>query len=70
MPDAPVRVEPPSVLVRLLPRLLLVLVPWEVVRAGRVVCLVAQRVPPLVRLVRALRNRGSARTAARVVGGP
>ena len=49
-------------------RLLWVLVPWVlVVVTGRAVCLVAQRIPPLVRLVRwvvrALEARRSARAA-------
>lgn len=43
-----------------------VLVGWlVVVRAGRGVCLVAQRLPPVVLAVRAARSRGSARRVAR-----
>lgn len=37
-------------------RLMPVLVAWAVVLAGRGVCLLAQRVPPIVRLVRACRR--------------
>lgn len=52
-PAACVRVVP---LHRCLLVLLLVLVPWSAVVLGRAVCLVAQRVPPLVHVVRAVRR--------------
>lgn len=41
-----------------------VLLPWLVVLAGRRVCLLAQRVPPLVLLVRVLRGRRNATAQA------
>jgi hypothetical protein len=51
---------------RCLLRALPVLVAWlVVVRAGRGVCLVAQRLPPVVLAVRAVRSRLSARRVAR-----
>lgn len=58
----PVGLEPlPACLVRLLP----VLVPWlVVVRLGRVLCLVAQRVPPVVALVQAVQRRRERRRPA------
>ncbi len=60
---AEVRVEP---LGRCLLQALPVLVCWlVVVRAGRVVCLLAQRLPPVVLAVRAVRSRASTRTVAR-----
>jgi hypothetical protein len=40
-----------------LPVFLQVLAPWTVVLAGRRVCLLAQRIPPLVRLVRLIVRR-------------
>jgi len=51
----PVGLEPlPRCLLRLLP----LLVPWlVVVRLGRGLCLLAQRVPPAVLLVRAVQRR-------------
>jgi hypothetical protein len=50
-----VGLEPlPACLARLLP----VLVPWlVVVRLGRVLCLLAQRVPPVVAAVQAVQRR-------------
>ena len=50
----PVRLAPAG---SWLPAFTRVLLPWLVVLAGRRVCLLAQRVPPLVRLVRVLRRR-------------
>ncbi len=51
---AGVRVEP---LVGCVGRLLPILLPWLLVVVGRGICLVAQRVPPLVWLVRAVRQQ-------------
>lgn len=50
---AGVRVEP---LASCVGRLLPILLPWLLVVVGRGVCVVAQRVPPLVWLVRAVRR--------------
>lgn len=59
------RVEP---LGRCLLQALPVLIFWlVVVRAGRVVCLVAQRLPPVVLAVRAVRSRAASRRVAREV---
>jgi hypothetical protein len=46
-------------------RLLPVLAPWALLVVGRAVCLAAQRVPPVVVAVRAVRARGSRRTTGR-----
>ncbi len=51
---AGVRVEPLSSCVG---RLLPILLPWLLVVVGRGVCLAAQRLPPLVWLVRAVRQK-------------
>lgn len=49
-----VGVEPlPICLLRLLP----VLAPWGLVVVGRSICLVAQRVPPAVHVVRAVQEK-------------
>lgn len=40
-----------------LPQLLCILAPWSLLVAGRGVCLVAQRIPPLVWLVRLVLRR-------------
>ena len=53
-PRLPVRVEPlPRCVLRLLP----ILAAWALVVVGRAVCLVAQRVPPAVWLVRAVQEQ-------------
>jgi len=44
-------------LARVLPVFLQILAPWAVILAGRQVCLLAQRIPPLVRLVRLIARR-------------
>jgi hypothetical protein len=59
---APVDVAP---LMGCLLRLLPVLAPWALLVVGRVVCLAAQRVPPVVGAVRAVRARGGRRTTRR-----
>lgn len=46
---------------RVLPGFLRILAPWSVVVVGRRVCLVAQRVPALVRLVRGVAGVREAR---------
>ncbi len=56
----PARVEVEPVL-PLLPRFLCIFVPWALVVAGRPICLVAQRVPPLVWLVRLVARQLAAR---------
>jgi len=51
-----------------LPPFLRILAPWVLVLAGRRLCLLAQRVPPVVRVVRLivrLHERRRARLAAR-----
>lgn len=68
-PPAPARtggvaLEP---LPRCLPAFAWVMAPWVLVLAGRRICVVAQHVPPLVRLVRAVRAR-NLWTAAEATG--
>lgn len=50
------RPVPVRALLRAAPSLLAVGAPMALLAAGRVVCLLAQRVPPLVVLVRAVRR--------------
>ena len=52
--EAGVRVEP---LLSCVGLLLPILLPWVLVVVGRGICVVAQRVPPLVWLVRAVRQQ-------------
>jgi len=61
-PGAPVR---PAPLLPLLARFLFIAAPWAVVVTGRAVCLLAQHVPALVWLVRAVYRWKDARAAAR-----
>lgn len=62
---AAVRLAP---LLPLLARFLFIAAPWAVVVTGRAVCLLAQRVPALVWLVRAVYRWKDARTAMRGTG--
>lgn len=64
---AGVRVEPLSSCVG---RLLPILLPWLVVVVGRGVCIAAQRVPPLVWLVRAVRRELARRASEQPAGVP
>lgn len=57
-------------LLPLLARFLFIAAPWAVVVTGRAVCLLAQRVPALVWLVRAVYRWKDARTAMRGTGSP
>lgn len=59
---APVDVAP---LMGCLLRLLPVFAPWALLVVGRAICLAAQRVPPVVVAVRAVRARGSRRSTRR-----
>lgn len=61
---SPVRPAPVPDLLRAAPSLLAVGGPMALLAAGRLVCLAAQRVPPLVAIVRAVR-RTQARLSAR-----
>ena len=61
-PPAAVR---PTPLLPLLPRFLLIAVPWAVLVTGRAVCLLAQHVPALVWLIRAVYRWKHTRAAAR-----
>jgi hypothetical protein len=62
---AAVTVEPVT---RSLLPLLRVFAPWTLVVVGRRVCLGAQRVPPLVRLVRFVRERQQRRRQEETAG--